>query len=179
MPRIVNRNDSSIKEIDKGLKNRFKWEWLNKSVEVEDEDKIKYKIKFDLCFEKLYVPGRVLCTHCNDEIKYGTSGKKALEMHVKNPKHIKAWKTRKDNMELCVTSNEISAVTGDANPFVPLCDRSVTTQVRFFFLSISHNYLAIMRDINVHFKMNFCQVSVAPYYVSCTARLYVGFQFYS
>lgn len=84
---FVGRGDLCIKTIDKTVKNKFKWEWL--------QEKLDGGGYFSDIFRKLKEPGFVYCTTCTDRINYGSSGKKALLAHVKRPSHLKKQKEKK------------------------------------------------------------------------------------
>ena len=78
-------------EIDTGLKNRWRWDWL----EAEHEgDKIS---RF---FEKLKIAGKAYCKLCRCEIAYKSTGKRALFDHLKGKQHNEKVKTSNDNFRL-------------------------------------------------------------------------------
>jgi hypothetical protein len=64
-----------IKDLEKAVKNKFCWAWL------EDENMSKIgrktmKCRIGDCIRKIDVPGRIVCTWCNDVINYEKGGKK-------------------------------------------------------------------------------------------------------
>ena len=88
---FVTRGDACVKTIDKSIKNKFKWEWL--------QEKLDGGGYFSDCFRKLRQPGLVYCVTCNDQISYGSAGKKALFAHVKRPSHLRKQKEKKNDSE--------------------------------------------------------------------------------
>ena len=126
--KTVTINDPSVKDIDKTVKNKFRWSWLQEKVKLDGND-----LSFE-CFKKLTSPGHVLCTLCTDKINYASSGKKALQKHVSSPKHVKAWKFKRDNLTLTVSATEgvqatLPSNAENENRVVPLCDRVANNQV--------------------------------------------------
>ena len=90
--REISRNDSSIKELEKGIKNCFRWEWL-------EEKDINEQYLSDY-IRKVNITGKVLCTYCNTLLSYKSSGKKDLKNHAKNKTHNEVIKLRKTNTVL-------------------------------------------------------------------------------
>ena len=65
-----------IKVIDKGLKNKFKWNWL--------EEKDCNGMFLSEWVRKIDISGKALCLLCNTVLKYGAQGKSAFASHAKN-----------------------------------------------------------------------------------------------
>lgn len=121
-------NSPDVKNIDEGVKNWFKWSWLQETVQVQGETMPMN------CFSKIREAGRAICDTCNQHINYGTSGKSALKKHVEHPKHIKAWKMQQQNMRIDITpSDNIIVAASPNNPvqprIPPLCNRVAQDQV--------------------------------------------------
>ena len=117
--------DASVREIDNGVKNKFRWEWLQETVTIDG-----YHHKLKDCFQKIATAGKVCCNYCNDTINYSANGKRALVSHVKQAKHLKAWHVRRDNMKLVVDSGGvITTETRNAVRTVQLIDRVANSQV--------------------------------------------------
>ena len=76
---------SDIKKIDFGIKNKFQWKWI--------ENKDNSRTFLSDYFRKIDVAGKVRCTVCNQTIKYGSSGMKALMKHGNSDAHEKASKS--------------------------------------------------------------------------------------
>ena len=90
-------NDISARQVDAGIKNKFKWCWLDETETLPGGKSIQFKE----CFKKVSLSGKVLCVFCNDTINYASSGKKALHSHVRLTKHVAA-------LQVAVTKLEIS-----------------------------------------------------------------------
>ncbi|RUS82810.1 hypothetical protein EGW08_009430 [Elysia chlorotica] len=81
---FVERNgrDKNTKDIDKTVKNKFNWSWLDEK-DCNDEFASEY-------IRKLLEPGFAWCLSCKEKINYGSSGKKAIFGHAKKSEHGKA-----------------------------------------------------------------------------------------
>ena len=55
---VVAKNDVSIKKIDRGLKNKWSWTWLDRKLVVKDEAGLDHNIHFEKCIRKLDLPGK-------------------------------------------------------------------------------------------------------------------------
>ena len=66
--RTLAANDISARQVDAGIKNTFKWCWLEESVTLPGGK----SVKFDECFRKISLSGKVLCVFCNDTINYAS-----------------------------------------------------------------------------------------------------------
>ncbi|KAK6964629.1 DNA repair and recombination protein RAD54 [Biomphalaria glabrata] len=76
---VVNRENVNLEEIDKSVKNRFKWAWL--------EEKDCRGHLFSSYIQKLEEPGVAWCILCKDKIKYGAAGRKCIKSHAVSKKH--------------------------------------------------------------------------------------------
>lgn len=85
--KFLNSNND-LKELESAVRNKFRWEWLEK------EDYSKELIK--LWCKKIYVPGACFCCYCNLSIRYASEGLKSLICHSSNANHIKAYKSVKN-----------------------------------------------------------------------------------
>nr|XP_047145783.1 uncharacterized protein LOC124818745 isoform X2 [Hydra vulgaris] len=70
---------SDISEIDKNIKNKFRWNWLQEK-DYNDEHYSAY-------ITKINKAGAVRCTICNKDFYYGSEGKKSLLSHSKSKMH--------------------------------------------------------------------------------------------
>ena len=73
-------NNSSVSTVDKGVRNSWKWHWLD---DVCEKGK-----SFGSWCKKLDVPGKCYCTVCAKIIVYGSAGKKALKFHANQSDHV-------------------------------------------------------------------------------------------
>lgn len=89
---IVTRTASvNVRMIDKGIKNPWRWEWLERKVEG---------IHLNECIRKLNKCGTCYCVVCGKELMYGSKGYVALERHVKSVKHQSILESRKVHFAL-------------------------------------------------------------------------------
>ena len=65
---VVNRAEAEIDEIDKGIKSRFRQNWLDKSVIVDIGEKEPVTAVLTECIWKVDECG---CIFCNDFVRYG------------------------------------------------------------------------------------------------------------
>lgn len=80
----IDVDNINIKVIDKGLKNVWKWEWLE--WKVEDEPVRRF-------IRKINVRGLARCELCSKDINYGGRGWKSLEQHLKKKIYHDNFKT--------------------------------------------------------------------------------------
>ncbi|GBO26396.1 DNA helicase INO80 [Araneus ventricosus] len=133
---IVNRTDEAdIRAIDSGLKNPWRWDWLEKSVNgVYVREVIR----------KLRSCGVAYCLVCSKELIYGSRGFSALAKHMESRKHADAVEARQKNVPLpgaggynsdisyglhpmfkgCLTASENSF----SQQLVPLADRIANSE---------------------------------------------------
>lgn len=145
MPVLSKNEESRIKEIDKNVKNKFSYKWLERSVEVKLLDETVTVYLGDN-FVKCDLPGQVSCNLCSKQINYGSRGAVALEDHVRSSKHLSLLKQKRSNynissfmkqhsdepeqvkVNLCATSARASE--NKAVPqLVPMCDRISNAEV--------------------------------------------------
>lgn len=88
---VLRQDKLTVKDIDKSVKNRWNWAWLERSA----GDTL-----LDSFIRKLPAPGRAYCLWCESEINYAASGAKALTNHAASDKHNKQLETRKSNYRL-------------------------------------------------------------------------------
>ncbi|KAJ8287290.1 hypothetical protein GJAV_G00049850 [Gymnothorax javanicus] len=89
-PSFVDRS-SDVKLIDKGVKNVWRWEWVERSVEGELVGKHIRKIK---------APGLALCELCMKEINYSGRGWRSLQQHLFKKVHKQKAKILATNYSL-------------------------------------------------------------------------------
>lgn len=91
---IVNRSDEfDVRSIDisKGLKNPWRWDWLEKNVNgVYVREVIR----------KLRSCGKAYCLICAQELLYGSRGLNALTKHMRSEKHVDAVEARRESIAL-------------------------------------------------------------------------------
>ena len=92
---------SNIKEIEKGVKNIFRWEWLQEN-DCNDSFLSDYIRKVDL-------PGKVVCTICKALISYQSGGKKDVKNHAKKKEHKRLLEIKTSN--ITIPSSFLSSVS--------------------------------------------------------------------
>ena len=94
---FVSREQDNIKEIDGGVKNKWNWSWCEAKLLSGTPD---VHLVSD-CFRKIDRPGEAFCEYCQVTIKYGSSGKKALQQHAeKFQKHAEIFRIKRTNYQL-------------------------------------------------------------------------------
>lgn len=152
---VLERKDASrVKEIDKHIKNKFRWDWLEREI-VDTVGKKEVTTLFCDFIRKIDRPGKALCTWCQDTIDYGTRGFKALEAHAKRQKHVNKLEERKTNFSIAgafgcqpkvnkpyglhplFTSTAAGSIERKDPPKqpIPVADRVVNNEVRVYFIN--------------------------------------------
>jgi hypothetical protein len=95
--RILTRPKGEIilcRGIDKNVKNKFRYEWLETVVKVESKKHglAETEVKLSDCIDKIDIAGKATCKYCSDLINYGGKGKISLTDHVKTDKHLEKVK---------------------------------------------------------------------------------------
>ena len=178
MPNVIEtRDDAKVREIDADLKNKFRWDWLDRKVTVCPVGSSKEEPLSVLVADfvkKLDVAGKALCTVCDDVILYGSRGWKALQSHATSVKHRKQTFLLKRNYSIssafrqpartsaigasdtaprtCLTTTATSGVpTSTAKPVVPISDRMSHQQVNLSFSLFVYNLNWQRMCMNNHF----------------------------
>ena len=163
MPNIIEtRDEAKVREIDADLKNKFRWDWLDRKVTVSPVGSSKQEplsVLVSDFVKKLDVAGKALCTVCDDVILYGSRGWKALQSHATSVKHRKQTFLLKSNYSISsafrqpgqthtssaggktsstVTTTAAPAVasTSAVKPIIPISDRISHQQVNPFLYEI-------------------------------------------
>lgn len=99
--------EANLKQIDRGVKNRFNWRWL------ESKDSGGYFLSDYM--RKIDIAGKARCIVCNQIVSYGSSGMKALVKHGNCDAHKNKRKIRDENQTLPAVFKARRAVkSGDA-----------------------------------------------------------------
>ena len=82
------------KELEKELKNRFQWSWLDeKYPKIKKEGKTVEDPSLGSLFangiRKVYQAGYVFCVTCNEAVGYSNSGCSDIQKHYTTSKHCK------------------------------------------------------------------------------------------
>lgn len=104
-----------VSEIDKSVKNKWRWAWLS---EVGLNGK-----PFNSWVKKIKQPGMSICTACHRRLKYGNNGKKVLARHQQEVSHNAAVRALQYTCSLpgaTSTTTEVQASFADR-----VCDLKV------------------------------------------------------
>ncbi|KAH3749420.1 hypothetical protein DPMN_183918 [Dreissena polymorpha] len=82
----------NTKELESGVKNKWRWEWLNERGSLGE--------KWGDWLKKPNTPGSAYCEICFKTINYKSNGKKAFKSHAEDVTHLKNYRTWKSNQVL-------------------------------------------------------------------------------
>ena len=91
-------DELTLIEVEKNEANKWKWDWLEKSVDVDPSkvvpksgwSKGSINVLVKNYIRKVDVAGKALCNLCDGVyIKYGSTGFKAISDHLKSKKHVR------------------------------------------------------------------------------------------
>lgn len=123
--KVLGKADACLaREVDKSVKNKFRFEWLETAVVLKSKKLGPMDVKLADCIEKIDVPGKATCTYCKDVISYGGKGKVALTDHMKSEKHLKEVEHRRTNYTL---GAQFAPKSQTETPLFPLF-KNVTTK---------------------------------------------------
>ena len=88
----VDRATADLNEIERGVKNKFRWDWLEEK-DVDGHFLSDY-------IRKLNVAGQCKCIVCNVIIKYGSSRRKSLVGYGSTDNHMKMRRLKETNETL-------------------------------------------------------------------------------
>lgn len=143
----------SIEELDKNIKNKFKWNWLDEEVTFHDSKSFEHKIYLRDIIEKSTTcrAGHAWCKICCDELNYGSSGKKALRKHVLLKKHISKWQLRYENQQIHISKGlEVATTSRQDNPVVTLGDRVANSQAMILGVIAEHSLPFTMSPVLIN-----------------------------
>lgn len=96
--RDCDAGETKSKDKKGGIKNLWRWGWLETEITSEDSNENYYLAEV---IKKLESPGKCYCIVCDTEIKYSMRGLTALRDHcVKSSKHKDKIKLIKSNYRL-------------------------------------------------------------------------------
>ena len=96
--KLTKDNQARVLEIDKGIKNKFRWEWLEKQVTLtwkigKPTEQVTENIADFIA--KCDMPGKAQCIYCKDFLSYGSRGYVAFVEHCSKQKHkeiVATWR---------------------------------------------------------------------------------------
>lgn len=92
-------DSGKLRDIDSLEKNKFRYEWLAKTVKLKFKSQ-ETDVLVEDCVKKVDVSGKAICSLCNDFIYYGKRGFAAISDHLKTKKHIEKFFLKKTNYAL-------------------------------------------------------------------------------
>lgn len=142
---------AKAREIDKNEKNKFRCEWLAKTVTVKHAGKEMDVIVGDT-IQKVDVSGKTICSICSDLQYYGKRGFSAISDHLKSGKHAEKVILKDDNYSFpssffADNPSTSSAPKTNAAPTkvnVPICDRVSNSEALI---------LGVLAENNLPFSM--------------------------
>ena len=91
---------SRVKDIDKGCKAKFSFQWMDDPIAYEDEFGVHKSVLISLILRKPEVYGKCFCVSCNTLVYYAKCGKIAWIYHWKTVKHMDSFRTMINNNKL-------------------------------------------------------------------------------
>ncbi|XP_041465527.1 uncharacterized protein LOC121416126 isoform X2 [Lytechinus variegatus] len=92
MSEIIEREEGCVRDLEEGVKNKWRWSWL----EIKDENG-DYLSEY---IRKIRQSGKAICMWCNGkQINYGASGFKALRGHATSKGH-RQWRGARKGAQL-------------------------------------------------------------------------------
>ncbi|CAM1291290.1 FBN1 (predicted) [Pycnogonum litorale] len=154
MATIIDRNNEHlVEDCDKGMKNRFRWMWLEKQVDIGGTT-----VTLAEHIRKVDLPGKALCILCNATISYDSRGVKNIEDHCKSKKHGKNLHMKMTNHVLTtakakdsptyglhpmfVKAGEVREQVAKPKPIIPISDRVYQQQAMILGV-IAENSLSL------------------------------------
>ena len=91
---------SRVKDIDKGCKAKFSFQWMDDPIAYEDKFGVQKTVLTSLILRKPEVNGKCFCVPCNTLVSYANRGKIAWMDHLKSGKHVDSFRTMINNNKL-------------------------------------------------------------------------------
>jgi hypothetical protein len=99
--KIIDRT-ADLATLERPIKNKFKWSWLEEK-DVHGDFLSDYIRKID-------EPGSVICDWCRDKLKYGNKGKSHLKNHAKSKNHVRVRRDRQTTPALPAMYRAVQAM---------------------------------------------------------------------
>lgn len=119
--------ECDVLEIDKDIKNKFRFAWLQQDVSLNIAGKPVTE-KLEKFIAKTELPGQAKCMYCNETIAYGSRGVVAFKEHAQKKKHISILKDLQTNYSLNSELQPTSS-SNNSNLHVPFSDRKMQCEV--------------------------------------------------
>ena len=108
MDALLLKDGTDVSEIDKTIKNKWRWAWLG---EKGDDGK-----PFSSWCKKIKMPGVCFCVVCHKKMVYGSNGKKVLTRHQSEASHkanVRALRHTSSLPGATVTTTEVGPSMAD------------------------------------------------------------------
>ena len=153
-----------LREIDKNEKNKFRCDWMTKSVKLKLGDK-ELDVKVGDNIKKVEVSGKAICQLCCDYIYYGKRGYGAISDHLNTKKHMEKVFLKSSNYSLPCNffskSSTSSTSSVPAQMSVPLCDRVSNSEALVLGVIAEHSLLLSMAPVLIELIANQLLVLIA------------------
>ncbi|KAL5010546.1 hypothetical protein ScPMuIL_012851 [Solemya velum] len=115
---IIDRNNEQrVEEIDKGMKNCFRWMWLERQVDIGETT-----VSLSEHIRKVDLPGKALCVLCNAIISYDSRGVRNIEDHCEDSPTYGLY-------PMFVKAGAVREQVAKPKPIIPISDRVYQQQV--------------------------------------------------
>ena len=145
---ISGEDESKVRDIDREEKNKFKFDWLSKTVKLEQDGR-STDVSFRETIKKIDISGKAVCTLCNDVIYYGKRGCVAISDHLKTKKHKGKVFLKKENYALPSSFSGVSADESTSRN-VPVCDRINNAEALVLGVLAEHSLPFSMAEVIVN-----------------------------
>ena len=95
-------DDRHLKTVEKSVKNKFRWQWLETTVEITLKGERK-SLPLIEWIRKIDTPDKAKCIICDKIISYGAWGRVSLIEHSNSNEHAEKLKLKDSNYTLGVS----------------------------------------------------------------------------
>ena len=135
-PPHLPRGDVRLKDIEKSVKNKFRWDWLDHEVLIAGS-----KVKIGDTILKREEAGLAWCSLCCKDIRYASRGRAVIVSHLEKGIHVDEVKAQRENLKIKVDRED--GVTG-----VKRDTHGVTLKDRIAHQEVGNNLLVIRFELN-------------------------------
>lgn len=115
MPEEFVTPNTDLQTLEKDVKNKFKWKWLEET-DCHGDLLSSY-------IQKLKLPGFAFCCHCNMKVDYSKKGKSAIKRHAESAAHKKKRNCSVSNQSL-PAAFKIFQTIKSGQPTLPVSSQS-------------------------------------------------------
>jgi hypothetical protein len=138
-PPLLKRGDTRLAEVDRGIRNPFRWDWLDVKVNIEVRVHGVSRaetVTLGDSIEKCVETGVAFCRLCESKLKYSSSGKKSLMDHIKSKKHLDNFSVTISNQQIICTKDSLVSMPSRTTT---LQDRVSNQEVSSFIYIVLNN----------------------------------------